>query len=190
MAFMMYKKVRKGNEVFYKNENVSFRLAGHNLIYKLWCMKNKPINEGWTITADNLLNEYDETNRNNQTHALIIDFHPSAKYRIGLVEIKKIHLYTYGEKENAKAHWSPIMLELETLFYNDNYKKLLPEEKLKIINEIPESVDREKIIEFLYLNGDDYSWNWGSNGMTNAAFLHKEAIDFFKDYFTAENINQ
>jgi len=35
----------------------------------------------------------------------------------------------------------------------------------------------------LYLNGTDRGWNWGRNGMTNAAFLQNSARDYFRKYF-------
>jgi len=34
-------------------------------------------------------------------------------------------------------------------------------------------------MELLYLNGDNQGWNWGRNGMTNAAFIHGPARTYF-----------
>jgi hypothetical protein len=117
---------------------------------------------------------------NGDSHALLIDFVPNANNRIGFVEIINIHLYTYGEDESV--FWSPMMLELRSVFYRD-YKGFTPKFKEKTIKEFKIKNEREKIIEFLYLNGDDYSWNWGKNGMTNAAFLDSSARKYFKHFF-------
>ena len=98
-----------------------------------------------------------------------------------LIEIVKIHLFTYGN--NEKASWTPMMLELKEVFYEDDYDNLSKEEKQKIIHDFEPISDEKRIFEFLYLNGDSYSWNWGRNGMTNAAFIYNDARKYFATFF-------
>lgn len=113
--------------------------------------------------------------------ALIIDFHPSSKERIGLIEIENIHLYTYGNSE--MVYWSPMMLELYNLFYEEEYVNLTAEEKSLILSNIECPGEKGKILEFLYVNGDNRQWNWGRNGMTNAAFLDAQAVKYSRQFF-------
>lgn len=180
MAFIIYRKEKRKNKQFYIHNDGSYKLAGKGLIYDLWIKNGKPKNKGWSISASDLLKEYNEE-YSAETHSLVIDFHPNSTYRIGLIEIEKIHLYTFGNNETA--YWTPMMLELRDVFYDEEYEDLKPDKKRKEIEEIEIQESRQKIVEFLYLNGDDQSWNWGRNGMTNAAFLHDESRDYFRKYF-------
>ena len=166
----------------YQTEMRSFSLAGYNLIYNLWLKNNKPIKQGWSISSNDLLTMIDEA-FTSDSHALVIDFHPNADYRIALIEIDRIHLYTYGDKEKDYVYWTPMMLELKSLYYDEYDEAFTDEEKAQVIDcfECPESQSR--IAEFLYLNGTDSGWNWGKNGMTNAAFIEEDAREYFKKFF-------
>jgi hypothetical protein len=179
MAFLIFTKEEHNTHMVYKNLNQHYKLAGWGLIYALWSKKGKPLNSGYSLSADELLKQYNET-FSADTHSLVIDFHPSAKTRIGLIEIEKIHLYTFGDSKSA--YWSPMMLELRQVFYED-YENLSVEEKTKILSELEISPDRQPIAEFLYLNGDENSWNWGRSGGTNAAFINDEPRKYFKNFF-------
>jgi hypothetical protein len=180
MAFLIFEKEIKNGKLFCKNINEPFKLAGWGLIYNLWRVKGKPVNKGYSLTADELLKQHNDK-YSCDTHSLIIDFHPSSLERIGLVEIKHIHLYTFGQDGNA--NWTPMMLELQDVYYNEDIENLTYEEKTRIIGCLEIQSDGQKIIEFLYLNGDDKSWNWGKNGMTNASFLHEGPRKYFRNFF-------
>lgn len=177
MSFLLYQKVFKEDKIFYLNSNSNYKLAGFGLIHSLWIKLGRPINSGWSITSEQILKEvnpeYSEV-----SHSLIIDYHPSSKEEIGLIEINKIHLYTYGE--NNKALWTPMMLLLNDVYYNDDIQE---QNKDELINSFEPLINGKKIFEFLYLNGDNYSWNWGRSGMTNAAFIHEEARRYFSPFF-------
>ena len=182
MAFLLYKKVPTDGQIHYQAENKSFSLAGYNLIYKLWEKNERPFNRGWSVSADDLLQAHGDA-FHADVYSLVIDFHPNADYRIALIEIENIYLYTYGDKEKSYVYWSPMMLELKSLYYDEFDEVITKEEKEELINNFPAPDTQKRIVEFLYLNGDDYSWNWGKNGMTNAAFIEEDAREYFKQYF-------
>jgi len=177
MAFLIYQKEQRDNKTLYINRQQNYKLGGYGLIYSLWKKRGMPLNQGWSVNVNDLLQEYNE-NYNDKNHSLLIDFHPSSKNRIGIIEIEHIHLYTFGE--NMTAYWTPMMLELRDVFYKENYENLSNGEKKRIISEIEVYAERQKIIEFLYLQGN---WNWGRNGSTNAAFIHDEPRKYFKKFF-------
>ena len=178
MAFMLFKKERGDNGVCYSNANQGYRLAGYNLLYGLWNKRNKPTECGWSVTADDLLKEHGE-GFSSGDYALVIDFDPNSRKRIGLVEIEAIHVYTYGD--GSRVDWSPLMLELRDVYYNDEFDgSLTPSQKQDILVRFELSATRKKIIEFLYLQG---GWNWGRNGSTNAAFILEDARRYFRDVF-------
>ena len=74
MAFLYYQ--RNGGKLI--NTGRSFSLAGYNLIYRLWESRGKPTDQGWHVTADDLIREYSEGREAHKTGALIIDFDPSS----------------------------------------------------------------------------------------------------------------
>jgi hypothetical protein len=182
MAFMLFKRKCSGTRVYYSNAHQGYKLAGKNLLYRLWTKRNKPIECGWSVSADDLLKEHHES-FNVRDYALVIDFHPGANHRIGLVEIEAIHVFTYRNGEEAL--WSPIMLELRDVYYDEDFDEPLTlTRKQEILTRFELSSTRSKIIEFLYLQGS--GWNWGRNGSTNAAFIRDDARKYFQRYFNSE----
>lgn len=182
---MFFKKVRENERLFYSNDHDNYSLAGYNLIYYSWLDRGKPLNLGWSVTADDLLKTYGRINKidpcDGNIYSLIIDFHPGSKDRIGLIEIERIHIYTYGY--NGKAEWSPMMLELRNVYYDEEIEDMTDDYKESVMEKIEIQHNRQQIVEFLYLNGEKYSWNWGRNGMTNAVFLDGEARKYFRQFF-------
>ncbi len=179
MAFLIYKK--NGNKLIKTGEN--FSLAGYNLIYRIWEKRGKPTDKGWNISADDLIKEYTGLKGSYQTHRMLIDFHPNARWRIGIIELLNIYIYTYSGTTKDEAGWSPIMLRLRDVIYEEFDSEIEKHEKDTRIQEIIDPNNEEDFIEFLYLNGSDKGWNWGMNGMTNAAFIHGPARDYFRQYF-------
>jgi hypothetical protein len=181
MAFILFKKERSDTALHYSDAHQSYKLAGNNLLFKLWNKRNKPVERGWSVTADDLLKEHGEA-FSSDDYALGIDFHPSAKNRIGLVEIEAIHVYTYGDGNGAS--WSPMMLELRDVYYSEDFDgPLAPNQKQDILARFELSPSRQKIIEFLYLRD---GWNWGRNGSTNAAFIHDGPRRYFQHVFNTD----
>jgi hypothetical protein len=181
MAFMLYENYANNSKNYIRNLDMSYSLAGYNLIYKSWLKSGSPFNQGWSVEKNQLSKLVNDDKNKNYT--FVIDFDPSANWRIGLIEIERIHVFTYGDKKGKSVYWSPLMLELSDILYIDlNDDDIDIDEKPKIISEMEyEPSKMNKSIEFLYLNGA--SWNWGKNGMTNAAFIQSEARAYFKQFF-------
>ena len=179
MAFMVYGK--RGNDLLQTGEY--FSLAGYNLIYQLWEKHGKPTDQGWHITADDLIKEYTEGSGSIETHSFLIDFHPNARTRIGIIELLDIYAYTYSGETEKDAGWTPMMLRLRDVLYEKYENEISDVEKEAKLKKLKNPNNKEDIIEFLYLNGPDKGWNWGRNGMTNAAFIHRPAREYFRKYF-------
>ncbi len=179
MAFMLFKKERDGKGIRYADLQQGYKLAGSDgLLCRLWRKQNKPTGKGWSATAQDLLREHNP-DFGSDSHALVIDFDPKARRRIGLVEVEAVHVYTYGAGE--AVWWSPMMLELRDLYYKEDFPVDLTEQgKRDILKCVPPPADRKKKIEFLYLQGN---WLWGRNGSTNAAFIDDAARKYFLPYF-------
>ncbi len=75
------------------------------------------------------------------------------------------------------------MLKLRDVLYEEFEKDISDGEKEKKIKVLKDPGNEEEFVEFLYLNGSDKGWNWGRNGMTNAAFIHGPAREYFRKYF-------
>lgn len=76
-----------------------------------------------------------------------------------------------------------MMLRLLDVFYEEHAHPITDSEKDEKIGRLTVPDGKEDFVEFLYLNGSDHGWNWGRNGMTNAAFIHGWARDYFRQYF-------
>jgi hypothetical protein len=191
MPFYLYKREeQKKRENFKQLEQVS--IAGrHNAIYKIWEKKDKPpINDGWHITADELIKEINYQDRNSNQIRFIIDYAPSDGRRMTLVELSDIYIYTYGGKTRSKVevHWSILMLRLRDVFSPEHEwfgHEITHEEKNKKNQEfwIPkqEETKENHFFEFLYLQNN---WQWGKVGNVNAAFIKQESWEFFKKFFS------
>jgi hypothetical protein len=116
---------------------------------------------------------------------LVIDFDPKANRRIGLIEPSVIYAYCFSVgREKQAVSWTLLMLKMKDVFYRDNYDPpLTPEKKSELLGMVPCSYDGDESVEFLYLNGDNKGWNWGKNGMTNAAFIQGGAREYFRSFF-------
>jgi hypothetical protein len=68
------------------------------------------------------------------------------------------------------------------VYYNEDFETpITSSQKHEILARLPDlSPERQKIVEFLYLQG---GWNWGRNGSTNAAFIHDAARRYFQRFF-------
>ncbi len=179
MAFMFYER-KNGNLI---HTGRYFSLAGYNLIQNLWQKRGKPTNQGWHMREDDLIREYTQGKGNIQTNALLIDFHPNARNRLGIIELMDIYAYTYSGTTEKEAGWTPMMLRLRDVLYEEYDQELSDNEKEKKIKSIKAPRGNDDFVEFLYINGPDKKWNWGRNGMTNAAFIHSPARDYFRQYF-------
>jgi hypothetical protein len=179
MAFLYYQR-EKGK---LKKTGQSFSLAGYNLIYQLWELNGSPTDQGWHISANDLIKRYSNENDSHTSAAMLIDFDPSSKWRIGIIEILDIYLYTYSGTTREKSGWSPMMLRFRNVMYEEYDDELREDKKNKILESINDTHSSEDFVEFLYLNGSDKGWNWGRNGMTNAAFIEGPARDYFRKYF-------
>lgn len=181
MAFMVYSK--KDDCLCYTGEY--FSLGGYNLIYQLWEKRGKPTNHGWHMSADDLIREYTEGSGGIDNYSFLIDFHPNAKNRIGIIELLDIYAYTYSDDESEnEVEWTPMMLRLRDVLYYVTYdKEITVSEKEEKIKKLKDPNNQEDFIEFLYLNGPAKGWNWGRNGSTNAAFIQKPAREYFRKYF-------
>jgi hypothetical protein len=182
MAFLVYgRRLNNGIEIL-KATGEHFSLAGYNLIYSAWERRGKPINQGWHVDATELADIYSGGKKSHEDVSFIIDFDPNATWRIGLIELLDIYVYTYEGNGANEVSWSPLMLRMRDVYYNDSFDQLTAVEKNNIISELTPQYG-EDFIEFLYLNGSDKGWNWGRSGATNAVFLQGEAREYFRQFF-------
>ena len=75
------------------------------------------------------------------------------------------------------------MLRFRDVMYEEFKNEITKKDKEIKINKIQDPDYQEDFVEFLYINGTDKGWNWGINGMTNAAFIQGPARDYFRQYF-------
>ena len=181
MAFLLYERLTDSGASILRPTGENFRLAGYNLVFQAWEKRCKPTNQGWHVSADELVRIHTSGAENNQTRRLIIDFHPSSVRRIGLIELLDIYAYTYEADTPGDAGWTPMMFRLRDIFYEEYDHDITPDEKALTTNSLSESQIGDEFVEFLYLGGP--SWAWGKNGKTNAVFLKKPVREYFRTFF-------
>ncbi|MEW6291512.1 MAG: hypothetical protein AB1545_16875 [Thermodesulfobacteriota bacterium] len=184
MAFLLFKKVAgNGNPIIIRPTGELYALGGYNLIFQAWQQQGSPLDTGWHVTADELIRLHTGNVNSYSDRRLVIDFDPNATWRIGLIELLDIYAFTWGDG-NGGALWTPLMLRMRDIYYEEFDQPFTALQKHSIIKNLPEPNDNlEDFVEFLYLNGSAYGWNWGKNGMTNAAFIQGAARDYFRQFF-------
>jgi hypothetical protein len=78
--------------------------------------------------------------------------------------------------------WTPFLIKGRDIFYRDDYENLSESEKRTVLADLPEYDPKgSDFAEFLYFNvNKNGNWVWGRSGTANAAFLHGEALAFFR----------
>ncbi len=183
MGFLLFEKNIFDGKAIIRPTGTTFSLGGYNLIYRSWLAHESPVDRGWHATANELIKILTDQVYNYETRRLIIDFDPKATWRIGLVELLDVYAYTWGDGSGGPS-WTPLMLRLRDVVYKEYDSPIDQAQKAQVLSELGEpDFDCEDFVEFLYLNGPAYGWNWGKNGMTNAVFLQGAARDYFRDFF-------
>ncbi len=177
MPFYLYKAKDNNLANYILHRGIS--LAGYNLIFKAWEKKGRPIEQGWHIPVDELIQLEIGENEDSQKYKVIIDLKPSNKEELILLELLDIWIYTHGNTGTGKANWSPLLLRLQDCLYKELSPQVTTDERKNIISEITNKISHEDIFEFLYIHGNDRSWNWGRVGSVNGALLYKPALQFF-----------
>ena len=180
MAFLVFERVQASRGVVLRPTGEHYQLAGRHLLRKAWESQGRPIERGWHARADDLIKLLSDGAHGYDTRRLVIDFHPTAKHRIGLIEILDIYAYTHASAPPSEPGWTPLMLRLRDVFYEE-YDADVTSRKDGIIAELLERPEEPDFVEFLYLQDKD--WNWGRNGSTNAAFLQGNARKYFREFF-------
>lgn len=184
MTFHVYRRdVEDGLDVLHWTDE-EFKLAGYNLLYAAWELRGKPINTGWSVSANELIAIHSENTKSYEALRLVIDYYPSNMKRISLIEVREIYLFNWGDKSSGRVDWTPLMLKLRDVsdeWFDPPLTNF--EERRPRMTRIEVSEYGSDFVEFLYLKGEDGGWNWGGNRATNAVFLHGEARDYFRQYF-------
>jgi hypothetical protein len=160
-----------------------FRLAGYKLLYRAWVARGKPIGQGWRVSADELMAIQTGGEESCATRRMIIDFHPSNMKRVALIELQGIFLFNWAGDIPGSVSWTPMMLRLRAVSDEWTDVPMSAEQRRERMARLEIDAYGAEFVEFLYLQGDDGGWNWGRNGSTNAAFLHSEAREYFREFF-------
>lgn len=177
MAFLIFERgVVEGRPILRKTQDF-FQLAGYGILYRAWEARGKPLDVGWGVSRDELIQRHFSPQPARDDVSLIIDVAPKSPNKVELVELVGVHAYTTGE--NGEATWTPPMLRLRDVF-DKEYQHDISPHRDEILRAIPYNGEGRESIEFLYVAK---WWNWGMNGMTNAVFLQNGARDYFRQFF-------
>ena len=162
MPFWVYTRTQPSEGWIKKGH---FQLAGNGLLRRAWEARNKPINSGWEVPIEELI----QLHRHGQTAdtmRLIIQWaraNPRA-----LIEPLRVYAYTWGTP-SGKAQWTPLMLRLRHVDIQALPDDILPAD--------------DDFVEFLYLQGENAGFKWGPVGMVSNPFIGGAARDYFRQFF-------
>lgn len=160
-----------------------FPLAGNGPIKRLWEQRGKPLEQGWSVTADDIIGALNIPEEKRKYTRLIIDFHPGSNTRIAMVELEEVYLYTYSYEENGEMlpEWTPMLNRYRSVYYKEFDRPLSDGEREDRKQKFDIVSDSKPLFSFRYLKGKN--WLYGKPGATNAAFIYGEALDYFRRYF-------
>ena len=183
MAFMLY-EVRAAaatEDLHFTGE--FYRLAGNNILKRVWKKKDRPLNQGWHASSDEMIAEWTQGQHSAATRRLLVDASPNTKDKIEIIEILEVWAYTLGDDQTRQVWWTPLMLNVRQVLGRYGIRNMPAEERREIIQEIRSPQYSLEFREFLYVLGDDRGWNWGMSGRTNAPFLEPHVSDYFRSNF-------
>ena len=163
MPFRVYTRVQPDGEWIRKGH---FKLAGNGLLRQAWEKRKQPVNEGWEVSVEELIQIHSCGQNTADTMRLIIQW-ARDKPR-ALIEPLRVYAYTWGTSD-GKAEWTPLMLRLRHVDIQALPDDILPAD--------------DDFVEFLYLRGEDARFNWGPVGMVNTPFIAGEARHYFRQFF-------
>lgn len=171
--FYLYKKTEDGDyQAVSSDEQIQeFSFAGKTpgSLFTHWQEKGR-ISGGWEVSIEEFRNKYLESRADldNNIH-FIIDYFPTSKTAVALVEIEYFYAFTYLSPNRNDALWTILMLQLKGIFDKPIEN---PQDKKRRFR--PENTT--DIIEFLYLQK---TWSPGRVGGVNAALIYNDALKYF-----------
>lgn len=144
----------------------NFQLAGYGLLHQAWTNRGQPINEGWEVSVEELVQIHSHNQHTADTMRLIIQW--AANNPHALIELLHVYAYTWGN-EDGGAEWTPLMLRLRHVDIQALPDGVLPTD--------------DDLVEFLYLRGENAGFNFGMVRMLNTPFIEGEARSYFRQFF-------
>src|SRR6266849_8766804 len=136
MSFLLFERTVKNGPAILRPTGREFQLGGYQLVFRAWERRGRPVDQGWEVGADELIKLHTEGTESYDTRRLIVDFHPSASWRIGIIELLDIYAYTYAGDQPGSVSWTPLMLRMRDVLYEE--RLVTQEYKARAIAEIPE----------------------------------------------------
>ena len=183
MSFMLYEVLKQGGTEHLRFAGEHYALAGNNILKQLWESKDRPFNQGWHVSANEMIAHLTCRAHTAETRRLLADASPNTPNRIEIIEIRDIWAFTLGDDQTLQAWWTPLMLNIRGVLHRDGVHDIPAEERRAMIHDIRDPEYSPECREFLYLLGDDRGWSWGMSGRTNAAYLEPQVRDYFREYF-------
>ena len=179
MAYLKFERFRHNGETRVRPTGHNFVPGGRNLIYRAWKKRARPLDEGWHVSARELVAIDGE---DPERIVLVIDWNPSAETYIGLAELLDVYAYTWAGDGDA-PQWTPVMFRMRSLLDDGVENRTKKNERLNAGLPEPDP-DEPDFVSFLYLAGERNGWRWGRGSGTNtAAFLEGGAREYFRRFF-------
>lgn len=163
MAFKVFEKLSNTRVRLLDNQ---FKLAGYGFINNIWKELGSPKN-AW-VAQYSLINKCLHAHYKTQNDLIIII--PTMNYEMKVEEIWGL---TYINTNNT-VEWTPVLFVGKEIIFNQGCEKVSDESAIEAKNEL---------YQFMYLQGDKGSWNWGAGGPNTSPLLNNESFTWFNKAF-------
>ena len=178
MAYWKFERFQHNGETLVRPAG-KIKLGGRNLIYEAWKGLGRPLDEGWRVSARELV----EINGDDPAQVLlVIDWNPNSETYIGLAELLGVYAYTWSGDGDV-PEWTPVMFSMRSLL--DEGVENTEQKRVRLDAGLAEpDPDKSDFVSFLYMAGEAGGWSWRRGRGTNAAaFLEVPAREYFRRFF-------
>ena len=141
--------------------------------------KGSPTNKWWQFTSEDLSEYYQKKLKEETQLHFIIDFYPHQTYKIGLVEIVNIFLFTMADYSGEGIEETIMRLKMQDIFYLEDYndEPSYYKGKIKYIHQ----TNMTDFTEILFLHGDDSRWHWQDISSIKHKTIDEVYVPYYKD---------
>jgi len=123
MLLRLYSRVVEKGHARLRPEGGTFKLGGKNLLFTAWEMRQRPIGQGWHVSAAELISLHTKGLHSHETRRLVIDLDQSGVGGQGVHELLDIYAFACRAKTPGEPLWTPLMLRLRELSSAELHEK-------------------------------------------------------------------
>jgi len=103
MSFMLYEVTASAGAERLRFTGEYYALAGHNILRRLWEAKDRPLNQGWHVSANDMVAHATLGQHTVETRRLLVDASPHTTGKVEVIEILDVWAFTLGDQRTRQV---------------------------------------------------------------------------------------